>query len=245
MYKKQSRSAGTGNHERLPTSFILQHVLADNAPVCQHVLCTVHRCIYSLPRQPPCHNNINQRLPNMSSRLLLNGRRECVPRSAVPVPPSEGEQPSATPSDSGGKKNYKPPVRGFFSDDSKTHTSGSSSQVRRRYIGLPNEYARPAYSVGSDTGTDSSSQRGFNGTKTREAAWLTSQKLAIQNLGEHIEEATGYITALVKILDAVEDIFQRSTRLACLFGSHLIMRERWLRRWRIKCWSTRMVSVWH
>ncbi|TIA31793.1 hypothetical protein D6C78_08681 [Aureobasidium pullulans] len=137
----------------------------------------------------------------MSSRLLPNGRRECVPRSAVPVPPSEGEQPSATPSDSGSKKNYKPPVRGFFSDDSKT-----SSQVRRQYIGLPNEYARPAYSVGTDTGTDSSSQKGFNGTKTREAAWLTSQKLAIQNLGEHLKEATGYITALVKILDAVEDI---------------------------------------
>ncbi|THW65068.1 hypothetical protein D6D19_09373 [Aureobasidium pullulans] len=142
----------------------------------------------------------------MSSRLLLNGRRECVPRSAVPISPSEGERPSATPSDSGSNKNYKPPVRGFFSDDSKTHTSGSSSQVRRRYIGLPNEYARPAYSVGTDTGTDSSSQKGFNGTKTREAAWLTSQKLAIQNLGEHLKEATGYITALVKILDAVEDI---------------------------------------
>ncbi|THY69288.1 hypothetical protein D6C95_10401 [Aureobasidium pullulans] len=122
----------------------------------------------------------------MSSRLLLNGRRECVPRSAVPVPPSEGEQPSATPSDSGSNKNYKPPVRGFFSDDSKTHTSGSSSQVRRRYIGLPNEYARPAYPVGTDTGTDSSSQRGFN--------------------GEHLKEVTRYITALVKILDAVEDI---------------------------------------
>ncbi|THX68607.1 hypothetical protein D6D05_09356 [Aureobasidium pullulans] len=142
----------------------------------------------------------------MSSTLLPNGRRECVSRSAVPVPPSEGEQPSATPSDSGSNKNYKSPVRGFFSDDSKTHTSGSSSQVRRQYIGLPNEYARPAYSVGSDPGTDSSSQRGFNATKTREAAWLTSQKLAIQNLGEHIKEATGYITALVKILDAVEDI---------------------------------------
>ncbi|THV63945.1 hypothetical protein D6D27_10555, partial [Aureobasidium pullulans] len=142
----------------------------------------------------------------MSSRLLPNGRRKCVPRSAVPVPPSEGEQPSATPSDSGSNKNYKPPVRGFFSDDSKTHTSGSSSQVRREYIGLPNEYARPAYSVGSDTGTDSSSQRVFNCTKTREVAWLTSQKLAIQNLDEHLKEATGYITALVKILDAVEDI---------------------------------------
>ncbi|TIA20034.1 hypothetical protein D6C80_02513 [Aureobasidium pullulans] len=126
-------------------------------------------------------------LPNMSSRLLPNGRRECVPRSAVPVPPSEGERPSATPPDSGGNKNYKPPPGD-------------------KYIGLPNEYARPAYSVGSDTGTDSSSQRGFNGTKTREAAWLTSQKLAIQNLGEHLKEATGYITALVKILDAVEDI---------------------------------------
>ncbi|THY24040.1 hypothetical protein D6D01_05743 [Aureobasidium pullulans] len=83
---------------------------------------------------------------------------------------------------------------------------GSSSQARKQSIGLPNEYARPAYSVGSDTGTDSSSQKGFNGKKTGEAAWLTSQRLAIQNLGEHLKEATGYITALVKILDAVEDL---------------------------------------
>lgn len=60
------------------------------------------------------------------------------------LPPSKGKKPLATPLDSGSNKNYKPPVRGFFSDDSKTHTSGSSSQVRRQYIGLPNEYARPA-----------------------------------------------------------------------------------------------------
>ncbi|KAI5204637.1 hypothetical protein E4T38_04636 [Aureobasidium subglaciale] len=129
--------------------------------------------------------------------------------SGYPASFSDDRQPMRKPAlatfPGRGKGNLIPPPFGPFSEDIET-SRNLTAQDRMNMASRPilqsqsNKSHGPASDTEADSGIDSKR------SDARKQARLSQQRTEIQNLASHIREATGYIRALVRMLDAMNDI---------------------------------------
>ena len=87
-------------------------------------------------------------------------------------------------------------------------------------------------SLAPSTETEMDPERGSGHLNARKQDWRDEQRMEIQNLAEHMREATGFVEALVSMLDAVEAIrkghkrqFEIPQDLTTLYETCLPVRE--------------------
>jgi hypothetical protein len=164
-----------------------QSILVDNFQVCQHVVPYVRRTMFT--------------------RFSPSGKGQSSSRSTPMAPSSRSEQITyaVVPPSSKGKDKPAQPPYGPFSEDrrtSRTSTSQDMINLAQRPIIQPRRDASAAPS----TETEVDSQRGLKDPDSRERDWRDEQAREIQNLAGHMREATGFVEALVSMLEAVEAI---------------------------------------
>jgi hypothetical protein len=86
------------------------------------------------------------------------------------------------------------------------HPERSTSQDMINLAQRPIIQPRRDSSAAPSTETEVDSQRGLKDPDPRERDWRDEQAREIQNLAEHMREATGFVEALVSMLEAVEAI---------------------------------------
>ncbi|CAD0107540.1 unnamed protein product [Aureobasidium uvarum] len=172
----------------------------------------------------------------MFCRFPPFGKGKSGSSSTTAAPSSRSEQiaDAVVPSSRKDKGKLIPPAFGLFNDDrrtsrtSRTSTSQDMIQLAHRPVIQPrrNTSLAPSTEMGIDSDIDP------NKSNARGQDWRVEQAREIQNLAEHMREATRFVKALVRMLDAVEAIrkghkkqFELPEDLATLYKTHPPIQE--------------------
>lgn len=169
----------------------------------------------------------------MFTRVSPSGEDQSSSRSTPAAPSSRSEHSADSTVQSSGKGKGKPipPPYGPFSEDRKTSRT-STSQDMIDFAHRPIIQPRRNSSLASSTETEVDSKRDQTDPEAKKQDWRDEQTTEIQNLAEHMREATGFVEALVRVLEAVEAIrkghkrqFEIPQDLTTLYETCLPVRE--------------------